>query len=144
MATRNLARSLVEGGRRGRYSERYALRAERRHIKEWLGSIGSVEEAEEASRVEPGWCHKGWGSEFSDRFAPVERFLEANAGRPWNRVYSVLCGRFDRRTLKGWHLLRHVDRHMVNGHGHYGRPWRSLWGASVGLDGILRYRRRTR
>lgn len=74
------------------------------------------------------------GRQFADRLAPLERWLERNLGRGWNNVYREFCARFDRRTMKGWHLDEHLlalvgkDRH--------------LWRASFIVDdrGILRRR----
>ncbi|MCP3920503.1 MAG: hypothetical protein GY711_33670 [bacterium] len=40
---------------------------------------------------------------------PLRRFLCRRCGRPWNQVYSEVCASCDRRTLRGWHLPRHVE-----------------------------------
>lgn len=140
MATKNLSRTVVEGGRRGRYGERYVDRRVKRAVKAQLARG-------EEDPIEPvaTWVT----SEFSDRLAPVERFLQSNKGRPWNKVYSELCKKFDRRTLKGYHLLSaHVDRHMVDGHGLGAEraAYRRLhsYGAWVDRNGILRYTQRRR
>lgn len=140
MATKNLARTVVEGGRRGRYGERYLDRRRKRSIKVQL-----KKGADDPIEVTAPWVL----SEFSDRLAPIERFLQSNRGRPWDKVYSELCKRFDRRTLKGYHLLSaHVDLHMVGGHKESKR-WTAAYpgtgyGAWVDRHGILRYTQRRR
>lgn len=130
MATKKLSRTVVEGGRRGRWGERYL---DRRHKRE----IGrKLRQGDEDPVESPApWVT----SDFSDKLKPLYRYLQANAGRPWDKVYSELCARYDRRTLKGWHLLSgHVDRYTVEGHG---RGWAHLFrdGAWVDRHGILRY-----
>lgn len=136
MATRNLARAAVEGGRRGRYMQHYETRVERRAVKAHLQRIQNVDDA-----LDAGTLHgreDDWDSGFTDKLNPTERFLASNAGRPWDDVYSELCRRFDRRSLKGWHLLRHVDR-MVHGHRErWPRAW-FVYGARVDELGVLRY-----
>ena len=98
MATRDLARTVVEGGRSGwsKYSRRRSARVGRR-----------------------GWRFDGDGEpyqrkapyhyrQFADKFGPLTRWLKSRAGRPWNDVYAEFCWRYDRRTLKGWHLSGHL------------------------------------
>lgn len=137
MATKNLARTAIEGGRL-RNDEHFRTRAERQQARVYCDPANDFE-ARPAPRRD-----KGLGSSFTDHLKPIERYLRANAGRPWNKVYSELCKRFDRRTLRGQHILEgHITRHMVvlppgcNG-------W--LWvkypptsGAWVDAHGILRY-----
>lgn len=130
MATRDLARSAVEGGRRGRDMEYWDSRSNRQRARITLASVRTLEDAWHA---EPEEFTSGcWGSEFTDQLNPTRRFLEARAGRPWNAVWSELCRRYDRRTLKGWHLLRHVKLQLIEGR----------YGARVDEHGILRYRQR--
>jgi hypothetical protein len=136
MATKKLSRTVVEGGRRGRWEERYADRRVKRAIKRKL-SAGDQDPHDPRCRY--------WGSEFSDKLQPVYGYLRKNAGRPWDKVYSELCQRYDRRTLKGWHLLSaHIDRHMVDGHGERW-PWVVHgYGPYIDRHGILRYTQRKR
>lgn len=142
MATRNLARSAVEGGRRGRDMEKWDTRAERQATRLHLHRVdaAAAEELGPAPLRKESW----WGENLTDKLKPAERYLQANAGRPWNDVWSELCRRYDRRNLKGWHLRRHIERHMVYGcEGHHAWPWASYTdGARVDDDGILRYRQR--
>lgn len=145
MATKNLARSAVEGGRKGRDMERWQTRAERQAVRIQLCGIRSVDDALDAGLLPPRW--QDWDSGFTDKLNPTERFLRSRAGRPWNDVYSELCRRYDRRSLKGYHLVSaHIDRSMVGGHGH---RWHWPFGASdygprVDEHGILRYTQKRR
>lgn len=139
MATKKLSRTVVEGGRRGRWEERYVDRRVRRKVKAQLARG-------EEDPIEPAASHVS--SEFSDRLQPIHRFLQANRGRPWDKVYGELCKRFDRRTLKGFHLLSgHIDRHMVTGHGDrdmsVAYPSKPV-GPWIDRHGILRYTQRKR
>lgn len=142
MATKNMARSAVEGGRAGRGSDRNETRKERRRARTFVRFL-DPDTAAPPRRVD-GWC-----SGLTDKLAPLDRYLQKNAGRPWDKVYSELCQRFDRRTLKGHHLLSgHVDRYTVRGHGHHSRPHEAgppeLGGAWIDRHGILRYKQRRR
>ena len=47
-----------------------------------------------------------------DRLAPLRKYLAAQVGRPWNKVYSEICTTNDRRTLRGYHLLSHVKDYV--------------------------------
>jgi len=39
---------------------------------------------------------------------PLQRFLRAQVGRPWSKVYSELCARLDRTTVSGAHVFSHL------------------------------------
>ena len=139
MATRNLARTVVEGGRHGRDDERAFTRSQRKGTKQQLYGITSARDADESYAVmgtvypeRHGWA----GTSFADRFKAVERYLQTNAGRPWNKVFSELCSKYDRRSVKGWHLIDgHLLRHMVRP-SEGGPPTSGAW---VDRHGILRY-----
>jgi len=143
MATRNLARSVVEGGRAGRAMDYWNQRAERQAIRVYLKRIRSEEDATDAG-PDPIRDPEYWTT-MGDRFSQTERFMASRAGRPWNDVYSELCRRYDRRTLKGWHFLRHVERDIVT---QYNSPYRlfclPVSGAFVDAQGILRFKQRKR
>lgn len=74
----------------------------------------------------------------ADRIAPLEKFLERNAGRPWNDVYSEIREHCDTRNIRGQHLWEHVISEV-----HEKYPWRRYrFGAFVDDDGLLQYARR--
>ena len=70
----------------------------------------------------------------NDRLVPLEKFLESNAGRPWNDVYSEIREHCDTRNIRGQHLWEHVISSVLRRH-----PWEIFWNAYVDDDGILRY-----
>lgn len=45
---------------------------------------------------------------FSDLLGPAQRWTRGQVGRPWNKVYSELCGTFDRRKTTQRHVLEHI------------------------------------
>lgn len=111
MSTKNLARTVIEGGRArfNRKERRYsnaAVRARVRAISARVREFG--EDVADYPRREPVQrC-------FSDKLSPAQRWLERQLGRPWDRVRSELFARFDTRTTAGRHilfdhLLREVD-----------------------------------
>ena len=51
----------------------------------------------------------GWGAQLADRIEPLRKFLRANVGRPWDKVFSEICEHADLRSLRGKHLREHVD-----------------------------------
>src|SRR4051812_39531791 len=110
MSTKNLARTVVEGGR-ARVQEQMnhrLTRAERHQVRRELAQVRDGDDWLEAPR--PHARREVGARAFADRLKVVERFLEVNAGRPWNKVYAEICSKVDRRTMKGWHL---IDAHLV-------------------------------
>jgi hypothetical protein len=75
------------------------------------------------------------GKAQGDRLAPLRRFLRAQVGRPWAKVWSEICDQADARTVLGFHLRAHVkfyvdlgctvDEHGVVWHSpeHYHQPF---------------------
>jgi len=98
VAARNLARTVVEGGRSGysKLDRQLRNRSERRLRFDAEGNVVS------------GKVRRGGGREFADRLAPLWRWLGRHVGRGWSYVYHEFCERFDRRTMKGWHLREHL------------------------------------
>jgi hypothetical protein len=128
MATKNLARTVVEGGRAGysKLDRKLRNRRERRLRFDLEGEL----------------CHgrpSGGGYRgFADCLSPLERWVGSHVGRGWSRVYHEFCQRFDERTMKGWHLRDHLLG-MV-GLGRFG--WHGTF--FVDVRGILRRRPRRR
>lgn len=50
---------------------------------------------------------------FNENLAPLRRFLEANVGRPWNKVYSEICQHVDRNNVVQKHVLTHLFDYVV-------------------------------
>lgn len=47
--------------------------------------------------------------ELNENLAPLKRYLMAQVGRPWDKVYSEICRTIDTRSAIGLHVLQHVD-----------------------------------
>jgi hypothetical protein len=112
MATKNLARTAIEGGRCGHYKMEVAARAaeERAATRAFLQRVAHDDEDAEAL-VDPR--RRPVRACFADKLAPVHRYLEANCGRPWSKVREDLFARFDIRTTPGRHILfDHVLREV--------------------------------
>lgn len=123
MATKNLARTIVEGGRRSysRYEEKTATAAERRALREQLRcatrNLDDVENLATARRKTP------FDREFNDKLTPCLKWLRSQVGRPWDDVYHDVRKKYDVRTTKGWHIIGHVKSYVNM----YHLPHRGLW-----------------
>jgi hypothetical protein len=127
MATKNLARTVLEGGR-DTYSKLYRRlrnRSERRLRFDLEGDV--VRQRSLAG-----------STGFADCLAPLKRWLGSNVGRGWSNVYHEFCERFDERTMKGWHVRDHLLGMLGAG--------RFSWDGPFLVDdrGILRRRPRPR
>jgi len=52
--------------------------------------------------------HSGGTKYLNDKLGPLKGFLEANTGRPWNKVFSELNKKLDRGTVSGRHVIDHL------------------------------------
>ncbi|HEY6558735.1 MAG TPA: hypothetical protein VI072_15735 [Polyangiaceae bacterium] len=112
MSTKNLARTVIEGGRAGynKFERRHSNATQRTRERE-------IEQAllNDADRDEYAFpCRETVYRGFADKLSPAERWLERQIDRPWNKVQSEMFQRFDTRTTAGrhivfCHLLRMVD-----------------------------------
>lgn len=116
MATKNLSRTIIEGGRYNfeKMERKRSIRAERRQAKDFCQKALQDEEADNLIEAYGG---KTSYHAQRDKLQPLQRFLEKNVGRGWNNVYSELKGRFDERNIKGYHLLNDHIRENVDGAG---------------------------
>ena len=112
MSTKNLARTVIEGGRRrhSKYLRRVGLRYLRvdnhRLCLALRNDPEGWDDADLPSRV------REWGDiEHADKTNPCDRFLASRAGRRWDDVRSEICRRFDRRKLAGMHV---TNEHLLN------------------------------
>lgn len=142
MSTKNLARTVIEGGRArfNRFERHHSNAVERAHAHQLERRLCASLTAEDAifqprQPVRPS---------FDDKLGPAKRWLRSQVGRPWNKVRSELFERFDARTTAGRHILfdhllddvqvdEEVDQRYF-----YLRPFH------VSPHGILRYRGRRR
>ena len=103
MSTKNLARTVIEGGRyffnswERRHSHAAARSAE--HVVASRARVGDDPDA--LVWPEPKPVQKA----FRDKLSPAEQWLRAQVGRPWWKVRSEIASRFDTRTLAGQHIV---------------------------------------
>ena len=44
----------------------------------------------------------------NENLAPLRRYLRAQLGRPWNKVFSEICAGIDRRNTVQQHIHQHI------------------------------------
>lgn len=123
MSTKNLARTVIEGGRYAgnrwdrRHSNQVVRTATRQHCHE-LCNWDALDAPLPPVRS-PVY------RSFDDKLAPALRWLKSQVGRPWNKVQAELFERFDTRTTAGRHI---VFDHML--------PWvqSEAWYAKLRVD----------
>ena len=103
MATKNLARTVIEGGRtRGNtWRRRWSNGQQRSNVRRVSGSLLNGADAE--MTVYPARSEV-W-RQFNDKLGPAKRWLDTQVGRPWNKARSELFARFDIRTTPGRHIV---------------------------------------
>ncbi|HEY0468158.1 MAG TPA: hypothetical protein VGC79_28360 [Polyangiaceae bacterium] len=103
MATKNLARTVIEGGRtRGStWARRASNGVQRTHVHRVSGSLLSGADAEHVVYPRRNKVYR----QFADKLGPAKRWLATQVGRPWNKARSELFARFDIRTTPGRHIV---------------------------------------
>lgn len=49
---------------------------------------------------------------FNENLNTLRRFIQANVGRPWDKVYSEICANFDKRKVINDHILIHLFQYV--------------------------------
>ena len=103
MATKNLARTVIEGGRApGNTVDRRASNGvQRTNVRRVSDALVRGADADSAVYPRRPVIYR----QFSDKLGPAERWLAGNVGRPWNKARSELFKRFDIRTTPGRHIV---------------------------------------
>ena len=103
MATKNLARTVIEGGRyHGNTRDRRASNGvHRRRVRRVSAALISGADAE--FTIFP--VRKVVWRSFYDKLGPAKRWLASQVGRPWDKARSDLFARFDIRTTPGRHIV---------------------------------------
>jgi hypothetical protein len=57
--------------------------------------------------MKQGYRQRKW---LNENLSPLQRWLEAQADRPWAKVYSELCANIDRRNTVQEHIFAHIDQ----------------------------------
>lgn len=115
MSTKNLSRTVIEGGRTGYYRaecDRY-IREERAASRVYLRDlIVDPSLHEDGDHLAP--IRRPSNPDFKDKTSPLYRFLDSRVGEDWNATRSELFERFDIRTTPGRHVLfDHLLRDVV-------------------------------
>ena len=104
MSKKNLARTVLEGGRTGFHkSERdHSMRQERTLLKSTIHQSNNDVRVFEAVMLP---VRRPVYKSFADKTAPVYRWLDSQVGRRWDDVRSELMTKFDPRTTAGRHII---------------------------------------
>ena len=51
--------------------------------------------------------------ELNENLQPLRRYLHAQVGRPWNKVFSEICVAIDRRNTVQHHIHQHIDQFIA-------------------------------
>ncbi|MDO8622499.1 MAG: hypothetical protein Q7R80_04675 [bacterium] len=131
MATKYLARTIVEGGQCDQHAKRprhAAQRSERARARAYLRNcVRDREWGDE--RICP--VRESVSACFADRTAALRRWTEQFVGRPWDEAYGAVVRMCDRRTTKG--------RHLIEGHFRARDFVRQASAPKSFLDGVVRF-----
>lgn len=105
----DMGKVLVERPRLGRRrAEKWPGKGYRKRLKKCLDAGDAPPEREGIKRS------YGHGTKhFNEHLGPLRRFLSANVGRPWNKVYSEICRHMDRGNVVQKHILTHLFEYVV-------------------------------
>ena len=51
--------------------------------------------------------------ELNENLQPLRRYLHAQVGRPWDKVFSEICATIDRRNAVQQHIHQHIDQFIA-------------------------------
>jgi hypothetical protein len=142
MSTKNLARTVIEGGRTHYYQfqRQHTNGVARVRTHELEHALCTRADADNAV-FEP---RQPVYRDFADKLGPARRWLRSQVGKPWDKVRGELFARFDTRTTAGRHILFDHLLQEVRGPQHHialSFRRREFW---ISPHGILRYRERRR
>ncbi|MFL5729526.1 MAG: hypothetical protein ACJ75J_08575 [Cytophagaceae bacterium] len=75
--------------------------------KKYIQKLG-VENAPQKEGID--FVHKiaSHQKDFNDDLQPLIRFIRSRVGKPWDKTYSELCSRMDKRSVSGLHVFNHI------------------------------------
>ncbi len=135
MATKDLSRSVIEGGRHrhNSFERRHSHTVERARARARAGTL-RLDPETAMETVEPR--RPRVRRQFHDKLAPAYRFLDSRVGKSWNKTRALMAERFDTRTTAGRHILfDHLLRDVVTSPHDTERPWAEYF---VDRHGVLR------
>ena len=134
MATKYLARTIIEGGRRNTRKRNASHRQERLLTRAFISKANEHPDGFEALSI--GVRNKVRKS-FADKLGAPRRWLNSQVGRPWDKVRGEIFERFDPRSLAGQHIIfDHMLDDVLVGENHH-EYWRRRT-LFVDRHGILR------
>jgi hypothetical protein len=101
MSTKNLARTVIEGGRRNGSDRRCSNQSHRAQARGYSSQLVRSVELDDALFPQRKKVHKA----FDDKLGPARRWLASKVGRSWHKARSELFMRFDIRTTAGRHIV---------------------------------------
>jgi len=145
MSTKNLSRTVIEGGRCDHYKREVSdyARSERTASRDFLRLVANDVEAAD---VIPAPKRKPSQPCFADKIAPVQGFLDSRVGKSWDKTFALICEKFDRRTTPGRHVTNdHIlNQIAMNGEHKLPRVWGNYYKYFVDAQGILRKVKKTK
>jgi hypothetical protein len=110
MSKKNMAGSLVEGGKSADY--KYSMKVIHKRFRK-LEKMSLLKDKE----FPPSYKYKlQWGLErvyeFADKISIVERFKK-KVGFSLEEKKSYLLRKYGRKSLRGWHLMTHFEELQV-------------------------------
>lgn len=141
MSTKNISRSIIEGGRSNRNKfDRYHSNATVRAETRALCHVATYDPEAVDGRALPK--RDKVFKDFDDKLAPVYRWMRKHVGQPWDSVYAQLRQTFDTRTTAGRHIIfDHVLRSVDHRHDESMRGYHDFY---VDAEGLLRLSERNR
>lgn len=111
MATKNIARTAIEGGRnwRNKWERRYSNRCVRSRERDQL--LRLIQDPETVDSFTIRRRAKVY-PEFNDKLNPVRQWLASQVGAPWADVYRRIRGEFDFGTTAGRHIVGHIRQYV--------------------------------
>jgi hypothetical protein len=104
----DMGKVLVERPRLGRW------RSDGGPAKGYAKRLKKCLDAGDSPPAREGMKRRGGNTKFfNEHLGPLRRFLEANIGRPWDKVYSEICQFVDRGNVVQKHILTHLFEYVV-------------------------------
>lgn len=104
MATKRLARTVIEGGRAhyNKFERNHSHRKRRARDRAVLHALLRDPESWAETALQPIDPVPKW---FFDRLGVAQRWLRARVGQPWRDVEGMILRTFDTRSLAGRHIV---------------------------------------
>lgn len=104
MSTKNLARTIIEGGRHksNKWDRRNSHAENRAAVRNYMSEVRLDPDNYDEYDVEPTEHIR---KEFDDKLGPIYRWLNRQVGRPWDEVRADVAKEFDTRTTAGRHIV---------------------------------------